>query len=96
MSYDEFVAELDKAQLSIREFADLLEMRPNSVSNNSTRGEVPSHLAVIVVLLAELKVLGVSFEPIFSRLDLNKKKPRGGIKARKFGGDKQGQLEFRS
>lgn len=94
VSYEEFIAELGKAGLSVRRFADFLGMHPNSVSNNATRGEVPSHLAVIAALLAELHIQGISYERIFSRLNLSKKKPRGGASPGKFGGDKQGQLRL--
>ena len=96
MTYDEFVGELGKAGLSVRKFADLLEMRPNSVSNNAKRGEVPSHLAIIAALLAELNIQGLPYEPVFSRLNLNKKKPRGGADIGKFGSDRQQQLELDS
>lgn len=92
MSYEDFIAELGKAGLSVRGFADLLGMRPNSVSNNAKRGEIPSHLAIIAALLAELRIQGISYESIFSRLKLGKKKPRGSASLGKFGGDKQGQL----
>ena len=96
MSYEDFIAELGKAGLSVCGFANLLGMRPNSVSNNATRGEVPSHLAVIATLLAVLRIQDIPYEPIFTRLDLSKKKPRGSAAAGKFGGDKQGQLELDS
>ena len=96
MTYDEFIDELGKAGLSVRGFAELLEMRPNSVSNNAKRGEVPSHLAIIAALLAELHIQGVFYGPIFSRLDLTKKKSRGSASVGKFGGDKQEQLELGS
>ena len=94
VSYEDFIVALGKAGLSVRGFADLLGMHPNSVSNNAKRGAVPSHLAIIAALLAELHIQGIPYEPIFSRLDLNKKKPRGGASAGKFGGDKQDQLEL--
>lgn len=96
MSYDEFIAELGRAGLSVRRFADLLGMRPNSVSNNAMRGTVPDHLAVIAALLAELGVQRIPIEPIFARLHLDKsgKKPRGASSIGKFGGDKQGRLEL--
>lgn len=96
MSYDEFISELGKAGLSVRKFAALVGMRPNSVSNNAKRGEVPSHLAVIAALLSELGVHRIPIDPIFLRLELPKsaKKPRGASAAGKFGGDKQGHLEL--
>ena len=96
MTYKQFISELGKAGISVRGFADLLEMRPNSVSNNARRGEVPSHLAIIAALVAELHIHGISYGPIFSRLNLTKKKPRGGAASGRFGGDKQEQLEFSS
>ena len=96
MSYDDFIGELGKAGLSVRKFAELVGMRPNSVSNNAKRGVVPAHLAVIATLLAELGVRRVPIEPIFARLDLDKsgKKPRGASSLGRFGGDKQGRLEL--
>ena len=94
MTYDEFIGELGKAGLSVRGFADLLSMRPNSVSNNAKRGEVPSHLAIIAALLAEMHIRGIPYDAVFSRLDLSKKKARGGAAAGRFGGDKQQQLEL--
>jgi hypothetical protein len=96
VSYDDFIAELGKSGLSVRAFADLLGMRANSISNNAKRGEVPSHLAIIVSLLAEMNIQGIPFQPIFSRLSLSKKKPRGGASSGRFGGDKQGKLELDS
>lgn len=38
MTYDAFVTELARAGLTIREFASLLGMRPNSITNNRQRG----------------------------------------------------------
>ena len=94
MTYDDFLQELGKAGLTVREFADLMAMRPNSVSNNARRGEVPSHLAVIASLLAEMQHYRVSYRPVFDRLRLTKKKPRGGALPGRFGGDRQGHLEL--
>ena len=94
MTYDEFIQELGKAGLTVRGFAELLAMRPNSVSNNASRGEVPSHIAVIASLLAEMQLHRVPYRPVIDRLDLCKKKPRGAALPGKFGGDKQPQLEF--
>lgn len=96
MTYDAFVAELSRAGLTIREFADLLGMRPNSITNNRKRGEVPDHLAVIAALLSELRRTGVQVEPVFARLGLSKKRHRGSATPGRFAGDKQGTLELRS
>ena len=96
MSYDDFIVELGKAGLSVREFAHLLGRRPNSISNNRKLGDIPDHLAVIAALLAELRVRNIPFRPIFTRLGLSPKKPRGSAASGKFGGDKQGRLELRT
>ncbi|MGQ3141174.1 XRE family transcriptional regulator [Rhizobium oryzihabitans] len=96
MTYDAFVEELARAGLTIREFASLLGMRPNSITNNRKRGEVPDHLAVIAALLSELRHSGVPAAPVFARLGLTKKKPRGAASVGRFAGDKQGTLELRS
>ena len=96
MTYDTFVDELARAGLSIREFASLLGMRPNSITNNRKRGEVPDHLAIIAALLSELRLSGVPAEPVFARLGLTKKKPRGAATIGRFPGDKQGALDLHS
>lgn len=94
MTYDEFLAELGKAGLSVRAFADLIGMNPNSVSNYASTAEVPRHLAFIAVLLAEMKLHGLNFQPAIERVSANRKKPRGRGRPGRFGGDKQEQLEL--
>lgn len=94
MTYDEFLAELGKAGLSVRAFADLVGMNRNSVSNYKGSGEVPRHLAVIAALLAEMNVKGVAFQVVVARIGATRKKPRGRGKPGRFGGDKQEQLDL--
>ena len=94
MTYEDFLAELGKAGLSVRAFAELIGMNPNSVSNYASSGEVPRHLAVIAALLAEMNVRGFEFQSAVERVSANRKKPRGRGKPGRFGGDKQEQLEF--
>jgi hypothetical protein len=95
VSYDDFIISLGKAGLSVRRFADLMGMKPNSISNNKKKGEVPIHLAVIASLLAEMGARNIDFEPVFARLQPNLKKPRGSARPGKFaGGGKQGILEL--
>ena len=94
MTYYDFLAELGKAGLSVRAFAELVGMNPNSVSNYASTGEVPRHLALIAVLLAEMNVHDLDFQPAIERVSANRKKPRGRGKLGRFGGDKQDQLEL--
>ncbi|WP_208456321.1 XRE family transcriptional regulator [Burkholderia vietnamiensis] len=94
MTYDEFLAELGKAGLSVRGFAELIGMNRNSVSNYASCGEVPQHLAVIAVLLGEMNLRGIAFVPAIERVTVTRKKPRGRGRPGRFGGDKQEQLEL--
>lgn len=94
MTYDEFQRRLGKAGLSVREFAELLRMNPNSVSNCARRGDVPAHLAVIVTLMGELAERGFNYRDVILGLDIEAKKPRGGASAGRFGGDRQAALRL--
>lgn len=94
VTYDDFIIELNKAGLTVRRFAELMSMQPNSVSNNKKKGDVPVHLAVIASLLAEMVSRDIDYASIFERLEPGRKKPRGAAKARKFAGDPQGVLEL--
>jgi len=94
VTYDDFIIELNKAGLSVRRFAELMSMRPNSISNNKKKGDVPIHLAVIASLLAEMVGHGIDYTPIFERLDPDRKQPRGAARVGKFAGDPQGVLEW--
>lgn len=91
MNYNEFKRHIGKAGLTIRAFAELLKLNPSSVSNYSKCGEVPSHLAVIAVLLAELAERKVNLREVLERAEIATKKGRGAAKG-KFGGDPQNLL----
>lgn len=92
MTYEEFQRQLGKARLDAREFAILLRMRPNSLTNYASVGRVPSHLAVIASLLGEMAERRVDFRGVLADLDIERKKPRGAAYPGKFGGDKQEDL----
>lgn len=92
MTYAEFLLELDHAALTVRDFAALVQMNPNSVSNYARSGEVPAHLAVIAALLAELRQNGIDHSSVFSRIQIAGKRPRGGAERGHFGGNPQGRL----
>jgi hypothetical protein len=94
MTYDEFLAELGKAGLTVRAFADLIGMNRNSVSNYASAGEVPRHLAVIAVLMGEMNLQGIAFQSAIERVSATRKKPRGRGQPGRFGGNKQEQLEL--
>ena len=54
MTYEKFRAELIAAGLTLRAFAELLKLNPNSVTNYKALGEVPDHIAVIAALIHDL------------------------------------------
>lgn len=87
MTYEEFQRQLGKAGVSVKEFAELLEMNRNSITNCSVRGEVPSHLAVIASLMAEMADHQLDFKKTLSRINIAPKKPRGAGTRGTFGGN---------
>jgi len=91
MTYDEFKRHVGKAGLTIREFADLLKLNPGSISNYAKTGEIPSHLAIIIVLVAEMAERKINYREVLSKADITPKKTRGAGKG-KFGGDRQNLL----
>jgi transcriptional regulator with XRE-family HTH domain len=94
MSYAEFLNELLRAGLSVRAFAELIGMNPNSISNYARDGALPTHLAFIAVLVAELSNKGVDYRQTMAKVELAPKKPRGGARRGHFGGDRQNSLNL--
>lgn len=68
MPYTEFQRLVGKAGLSIKEFAALLDMKPNSITNYSKQGVVPTHIAVIVALISTMKDEGLDFYQFLKKL----------------------------
>ncbi|MBK5073620.1 XRE family transcriptional regulator [Budviciaceae bacterium CWB-B4] len=77
MDYEEFKRQLGKAGLTGREFADLLQLNRNSISNLAQKDQVPNHYAVIATLMGEMAEHKIDFRPILERLELKKNEPRG-------------------
>jgi hypothetical protein len=94
MTYDQFLAELGKANLTVRGFANLIGMNRNSVSNYAGRANIPHHLALIAALLAEMTLAQIDYGNAISRVGSGTKKPRGRAKPGRFGGDRQELLEL--
>jgi len=94
MSYSDFLAELQKIGLSVRAFAELIGMNPNSLSNYASHKELPAHIALIAVLVTGLAERGGDFRQIMSRVALTPKKPRGSARRGRFGGDPQQAMDF--
>lgn len=94
MSYSDFINELMRAGLTVRGFADLVGMNPNSISNYARHGELPAHLALIAVLVAEMAVQGLDFRRVIAKVAPMPKKPRGAARRGHFGGDRQASLDL--
>jgi hypothetical protein len=87
MTYEEFRRQLGKAGLTAKEFAELVKLNSNSITNYAKSGEVPSHLAVIAALLGEMAERKIDFRDVLSRIEIEPNKPRGAGIGR-FGGRK--------
>lgn len=94
MSYTDFLAELQKIGLSVRAFAELVGMNPNSLSNYARLGELPTHIALIAVLMVGLAERGGDYRQLMSKVTITPKKPRGRGKPGRFGGDPQQSMDF--
>lgn len=68
MHYSEFQRLIGKAGLTIKEFAELLGMNPNSITNYHKVGIVPSHIAIIISLVSTMKDQGIDFYQVFEKL----------------------------
>lgn len=68
MPYSEFQRLIGKAGLTIKEFAELLRMNPNSITNYHKVGIVPSHIAIIISLISTMKDKGLDFYEVFEKL----------------------------
>lgn len=75
MDYQSFKECVRLSGLGIKDFARHLGLNHKSVSNYSSRGVVPDHLALIALMLMELKRHNIPFTPIFSRVRGNADTP---------------------
>lgn len=64
MDYIIFKKKLGQAGLSVTEFAELMHINCNSVSNYSSKGYVPVHLAVAVTLMSEMAYRNIDFKSL--------------------------------
>ncbi len=94
MPYALFLAELDRAGLSVRSFAELVGMNPNSITNYAGRGELPQHIGLLAVLIAEMAVGGLNYRAAIAKVAPTKK-PRGATRRGHFGGDRQANLDLK-
>ncbi len=87
MTYEEFKRQLGKAGLTARDFADLVKLSPNSITNYAQTGVVPPHLAIIVALMGEMAENSLDFRSVLTKIKIEQTKTRGSPKGH-FGGSK--------
>lgn len=92
MTYLEFTKNLKKADITAKEFAQLLKKHPNSITNNARKGKIPNELGVIAALIGKMADNNIEYRELINALDLNTQKIRGGAEIGKFGGNPQQSL----
>lgn len=55
MKYTEFKQNILYVFASMKEFADLIDYSPSSISNLKQKDEIPDYLAIMSLLMVELK-----------------------------------------
>lgn len=89
MTYEEFRRQLGKAGLSAREFACLVKINRNSITNYAKEGIVPTHWAIVASLMGEMANHKLDFREVLSQIDIEPNKVRGSAAKGRFGGSKQ-------
>ena len=95
MDYEEFVRNIRKTGLTIKEFANLIKTNPNSITNLSTKEKMPKNLAIIAVLLGEIADKGIEYKYLFEKMDLQPQKARNKEAFRNMSNFDQRRLERR-
>jgi hypothetical protein len=76
MTYDDFKKNIKSANLTLREFADLIKANRNSITNLSTQESVPKNLYIISALLAEMAYHKIDYKIILNQMDIEPQKAR--------------------
>lgn len=77
MIYEEFKRSLKGTGLTLVEFAALMGMHRQAITNYSQVGAVPNHLAVIVKLMVALADRGGDVRAALGGIEMKRKKGRG-------------------
>ncbi|MFX4154580.1 XRE family transcriptional regulator [Aliarcobacter butzleri] len=76
MNYEELKRNIRKAGLDIKDFAELIKVNPNSITNLKKKESVSKNLGIIAVLLGEMVDKGLDYKHLFEKLNLNGQKRR--------------------
>ncbi len=66
MTYKEFQIALLELDLNIKDFAQILGMNPNSITNYKLKGYMPLQLSIIINLILEMKKNDINYEDIIN------------------------------
>jgi hypothetical protein len=92
MDYKEFRRQLGKAGLTNKSFAELVKINPNSVTNYKKDGDVPSHWAIVALLMGVLADNKIEFKDALNGIEIEPNKVRGTAAKGRWGGSKQNDL----
>lgn len=94
MDYEEFRRQLGKAGLTNKEFAELVKINSNSITNYKKDGVVPAHWAIVALLMGILADNKLDFRTAMHGIDIEPNKARGSAGKGRFGADRQAELEL--
>lgn len=92
MNYKEFRRQLGKAGLTNKAFAELVKINSNSITNYKKDGDVPSHWAIVALLMGVLADNKIEFKDALNGIEIEPNKVRGNAAKGRFGGSKQADL----
>lgn len=77
MTYDELAFYIHNSGMSIKEFADLLNMQPNSITNLKKEGiPIPKLLFAVAILAYKVNQLGGNAKEVLEPFEFEKIKPK--------------------
>ncbi len=94
MNYKEFRRQLGKAGLTNKAFAELVKINSNSITNYKKDGDVPSHWAIVALLMGVLADNKIEFKDALNGIEIEPNKVRGNAAKGRFGGSKQNDLDL--
>lgn len=68
MNYEELKRQIGKAGLTNKSFAEMIGINPKSITNFKVRGVVPSHIAIIATLCADMADRKIDYKPMIETI----------------------------
>lgn len=92
MDYKTFRSHIGRAKLTNKDFADLVKINSNSITNYKKDDHVPVHWAIVAMLMGELAGNDMEFRHLLRRMDIEPNKVRGAAAKGRWGGSRQRDL----